>query len=168
MTGEFKFAQGDCLLLTRGVGSCVVACLWDGGRKIGGMAHVPLPGSAPSSSLSRSPVERDAGDEAALRPGLYADTALAGLLRLMLAGGARRERVSVRLVGAGNMFEGCDGGFMGGVSKGVLAGVTAAVGSLGLFVSAQSVGGMYGRSVFFDVAGGLIRVRLTNGDQFTL
>jgi|GEM_PF-716867 len=155
-TGEFSAAGGACLLLTRGVGSCVVACLWDSGQKVGGMAHVPQPCSDPTEW------------EATIRPGLFADTALAGLFRLMQARGARRERVSVRLAGAGNMFAGIDGGFMGDIATGVLEGVNAAVRSLGLFVAARSVGGMYGRSVFFNVATGLIEVRLTNGEHVAL
>lgn len=155
-TGDFRFAQGGGLLLTRGVGSCVVACLWDATSRIGGMAHIPLGDSRLSTS------------EETGRPGLFADTALPCLLGLMLARGARRERVTVRLVGAGNMFEGRDEGFMGEVTQGILDGVDAAIESLGLIVRDRSLGGMHGRSVFFDVGTGRIEVRLTNGERVSL
>ncbi|AGW14952.1 chemotaxis protein CheD [Megalodesulfovibrio gigas] len=156
LTGEFKMARNAGLLVARGVGSCVVACLWDQARKLGGMAHIPMP----SSSLDVQ--------EAAHSPGLYADTALVGLLLPMERRGARREHMSVRLAGAGNMFEGCEVGFMGQLPTGILTSVTEVLRTLGLHVAAQSVGGAFGRSVFFDVGSGAIEVKLTNGKRVLL
>lgn len=155
-TGEYRLATGQGLLLTRGVGSCVVVCLWDGVGKIGGMAHIALGDSS------------YAAQEKWERPGLFADTALVVLLDCMLARGASRGRLSARLAGAGNMFAGRDQGFMGEVSQGVLDGVSGVLEKLGLPVQAQSVGGMHGRSVFFDVATGRIDIRLTNGERVSL
>ena len=39
------FASGTPLKITTLLGSCVAACLYDPGAKIGGMNHILLPGS---------------------------------------------------------------------------------------------------------------------------
>ena len=156
-TGEFRVARGDSRLLTRGVGSCVVVCVWDHARTMGGMAHIPMPSSAAGTP-----------DEALRAPGLFADTALPELIRLMEREGVCRQNLSVRLIGAGNMFAGGQGDFMNAIPRNLLHGATQVVQALGLHVAAQSVGGTFGRSVSFNVRSGLININLTNGDVVAL
>ena len=41
--GEAKVGGPDTILYTLGLGSCVAIVLWDGDRRIGGLAHALLP-----------------------------------------------------------------------------------------------------------------------------
>jgi len=45
-TGELAIGEGQDVLCTRGVGSCIVTCLWDRKRVLGGMAHIPRPAAS--------------------------------------------------------------------------------------------------------------------------
>lgn len=155
-TGEFRVARGNSRLLTRGVGSCVVVCVWDQTRTMGGMAHIPMPGPA------------DPPAEALRSPGLFADTALPGLIRLMEREGALRLDLAVRLTGAGNMFAGGQGAFMNAIPRDLLHAAIQAIQAQGLHVAAQSVGGSFGRSVSFNVRDGLITINLTNGETVVM
>ncbi|MBW2067237.1 MAG: hypothetical protein JRJ03_20220 [Deltaproteobacteria bacterium] len=91
-TGGLIVAEGQKTLYTGGVGSCVVACLWDMKKFIGGMAHIP-------QSVST-------GDDPGISalPAVSPDRALPFLLLMMENRGAARKNILVRLAGAGNMF----------------------------------------------------------------
>ena len=73
---------GD-VLVTVGLGSCVAIVLHDSDARIGGLAHVLLP----SPALTRLDSN----------PAKFPDSAVATLLQLMSAQGARPERIKVRL-----------------------------------------------------------------------
>ena len=70
------------------LGSCIGIVLYDLRARIGAMGHVILP-----SSLEGE------GD-----PGKFADTAVDELLRMLLAEGAERQRISAKIAGGAAMF----------------------------------------------------------------
>lgn len=47
-TGEIKIAEGNQTLISHAIGSCIVVSTYDKTNKIGAMAHIMLPGSAPN------------------------------------------------------------------------------------------------------------------------
>ena len=53
-TGQVKAAVGKGILRSVGIGSCVVVAAYNLSRKIGGMAHIMLPGIAPQQSLEKT------------------------------------------------------------------------------------------------------------------
>src|SRR4030042_1539507 len=53
-TGEVKAAVEKGILRSVGIGSCVVVAAYNLRRKIGGMAHIMLPGIAPQQSLEKT------------------------------------------------------------------------------------------------------------------
>jgi chemotaxis protein CheD len=86
--GEFHVAEGDDVVLTTILGSCVAACIRDPMTGVGGMNHFLLPG--------------EAGDEG-LRYGVQS---MELLVNAMLRRGARRERLEVKLFGGAHLFDG--------------------------------------------------------------
>jgi chemotaxis protein CheD len=86
--GEFHVSEGDDVVLTTILGSCVAACIRDPVLGIGGMNHFLLPGAT--------------GDEG-LRYGVQS---MELLLNALLRKGARRERLEVKLFGGAHLFDG--------------------------------------------------------------
>lgn len=152
-TGEIDVGRHTDVLLTGGVGSCVVLCLWDTRAKVGGMAHVPMPSS--DASLG-SPLQFNAIGKAP-------DTAIPHLLRLMETLGARREDIIVKMIGGGNMFPLFVVNSADDIGMKNVQGAYKAVEEAGLRVQSQSIGGHFGRSVRFEIGTGKIQVTRTDG-----
>ena len=98
-----KLGPGDCYVtcedevITTVLGSCIAACIRDTVADVGGMNHFMLPESSGSSE------DRwlDPKTGLATRYGSYA---MESLINSLLKLGARRERLEVKLFGAGRMF----------------------------------------------------------------
>jgi len=86
--GEFHVAEGDDVLLTTILGSCVAACMRDPVTRVGGMNHFLLPGAT--------------GDEG-LRYGVQS---MELLVNALLRRGARRDRLEVKLFGGARLVRG--------------------------------------------------------------
>jgi chemotaxis protein CheD len=143
--------QGETVLSTIGLGSCVAIVLHDAERRVGGLAHVLLP----NESLAQDRSNR------AKFPG----TAVPMLVEQMQRLGARPGRLTARLVGGASMFAALvpAGGLQMG-ERNLLASRDA-LGKARIPILAEDVGGGHGRSVFFDVASGAVQVRsLVRGD----
>lgn len=141
---ELRAARGDSRLVTVGLGSCVAIVLHDAAAAVGGMAHVLLP----SPALSR---QSD-------NPAKFPQTAVPTLIEAMVALGASPRRLTARLAGGASMFANLSpaGAIQMGernvvASRQVLA-------QLEVPITAEAVGGDYGRTVRFDVASGRVLV----------
>jgi chemotaxis protein CheD len=144
-------AQGDAVLSTIGLGSCVAIVLHDAERQVGGLAHVLLP----SASLAQ---DRSNGAK-------FPATAVPLLLEEMHRLGARPSRLTARLVGGASMFAALlpAGGLQMG-ERNLLASRDA-LGKARIPIVAEDVGGGHGRSVFFQVDSGVVQVRsMVKGD----
>ncbi len=148
----YAVARTQGVLSSVGLGSCVALMMHDPLTQVGAMAHILLP----HESMSR---ERG-------RPAKFASTATAFLIDEMRRFGALGDPVAV-IVGGASMFGAL-------LSKGINMGernVTAVRQSLhdaGVALMASDVGGDYGRSVYFDVATGRVRVVSMNHGERTL
>ena len=155
-TGELCIGFETDTLITSGVGSCVVLCMWDPTLKIGAMAHM--------FQSSREVIDSTQLNSDGASP----DTAIPYLLQRMIGLRVKQNDIQTRLIGAGNMFATVEDGSSGDVGKGILSSTMLALTRAGLTLRSQSVGGSLGRSVRFSVNSGLIQVRLTNGETVTL
>lgn len=142
---EACVAQGDALLVTIGLGSCVAILLHDADAQVGGLAHVLLP----SDSMSR-----DRGNRAK-----FPSSAVPMLVEEMRAQGAQDRRITARLVGGASMFTSLlpTGGLQIG-ERNVLASRVALVHAR-IPVTAEDTGGGHGRTVYFRTADGVVDVR---------
>jgi chemotaxis protein CheD len=135
--------DGDTVIATVGLGSCVAIALYDPATRVGGLAHVLLP----SESMARDRTNR------AKFPSAAVPMLLAEMKGLGCNGG-----VGARLVGGASMFASLLP--TGGINIGErnVAASRAALAAAGLPVLAEDVGGDYGRSVYFHLADGRIEV----------
>ena len=148
---DFAAAQGDTVITTVGLGSCVAIILHDSTAGVGALAHVLLP----QESLSR-----DTSNHAK-----FATTAVPLLVGEMLRLGARGT-VTAKLVGGASMFAQLLPS--GGINMGErnVESARRALGVARLNVVAHDTGGDFGRTVHFHVASGKVVIRsLKGGDR---
>jgi len=143
--GEVAVGNTGETLVALGLGSCVAVIAHDELVGVGGMAHVMLP----SKSLGR-------GQD---KPGRSADTAVPFLLQKMSELGASPRRTVGRLVGGASMFADLLAAGTVHIGERNIAACRAALRDAGVPVLAESVGGVSGRSVWFDLAEGVVHVR---------
>lgn len=142
---DLQAARGDAVLVTLGLGSCVAIMLHDSPQQLGGLAHILLP----SRSLSR-------GSD---NPGRFPQTAVPALLERMAALGADRRRITARLVGGAAMFASlAPAGSIQMGDRNLIA-AREVLTTHAIPIVGELVGGAQGRSVWFEVASGKVRVR---------
>lgn len=147
----YAVLREEGVLSSLGLGSCVALMLYDASTRVGGMAHVLLP----HDSLSR--------DRARLSK--FGNTAVHFLADEMRRHGAGTGLVA-RLAGGASMFGAliASGTNMGERNADALR---TGLQTLGIPVLGEDVGGDYGRSVYFDVATGLVRTSsLRHGERY--
>jgi len=89
-TGDVKVSQGNSLLITKAIASCVAIAVFDSFLRVGGMAHVMLPGKAPKSY-----------DYEESR---FAQNAIDSLVGQMEDKGCKTENMETIVVGGGNVL----------------------------------------------------------------
>ena len=143
-TGEVKAAVEKGILRSVGIGSCVVVAAYNLSRKIGGMAHIMLPGTAPQQSLEKTK---------------YAFDGIEQLLNQMFETGANTDEIEVCLVGAGNVLQKKDDT----ICNANIKSVTSFLEEKDISVMASVLGGTTRKSVFMDVEDG--RISYVEGDE---
>lgn len=143
---DWAVGQGDLVITTLGLGSCVAIAIHDPVTLVGGLAHVLLP----VRSSSR----------ASTNPAKFAETAVPMLLEEMARQGAGpASRLQARLAGGASMFAALLQ--MGGLNVGernVIA-ARAALEQAGVPLVGEDTGGDFGRSVYFHLRDGRLEVR---------
>ena len=141
---DYAVANGDTIISTIGLGSCVAIMLYDGSSRIGGMAHILLP----SEGLSLDSENR----------AKFPSTAIPMLVEEMRKRGAW-GRPMAKIVGGASMFASLlpSGGINMG-ERNVVA-TKRALADAKIPLIAHDTGGDYGRSVYFDVSDGTVFVR---------
>jgi chemotaxis protein CheD len=133
-------------LVTYALGSCIGISLFDESTGIGGLSHIMLP----SSSLIQSgSVDRNK----------FADTAIEDLVAAMVRMGASRSLIKAKIAGGANMFKIADGSVIGSIGDRNIESVKSELRRLGIPLVAEDVGADYGRTVFFELETGKVRVQ---------
>jgi len=142
--------QGDGVLVTLGLGSCVAIMLHDAESQAGAMAHVLLP----SRSLAR-----DSTNHAK-----FPDTAVPLLVDRLKRLGADPRRLVAKLAGGASMFSQLvTPGTIQMGERNVLA-ARSVLRAAGIPIMRESVGGERGRSIRFYVGDGRVEVRSVGAD----
>jgi chemotaxis protein CheD len=90
-SGEVRFSDHPAVFVSPGVGSCVILFIYEPWKKIGGVAHIMVPGDSTSKfSTHRA---------------LFANTAPAFLIDRLKEYGAEPGRLKAKIIGGGNMFD---------------------------------------------------------------
>jgi chemotaxis protein CheD len=141
LPGQYYAAGRDMLIVTV-LGSCVSACLWDPVKRIGGMNHFMLPGSAQSGPAAD-----------AARMGVYA---MELLINRMLKLGAERGRLVAKVFGGASVLEGMDALNIGSQNS---AFVIEFLREEGIAVVAQDLYDVCPRKVYFFPHTGKVKVK---------
>lgn len=131
-------------LVTVGLGSCVAIMLHDAEARVGGMAHILLPTPA-LSRLDGNPAK-------------FPQTAVPRLIELMVAVGAKPQRIRARLAGGASMFAAlAPPGTIQMGERNVVA-TRHVLNTHGVPLVGEAVGGDFGRTVRLRVSDGQVEV----------
>lgn len=135
---DMKIGQGNDLLITYALGSCIGLCFHDPRLKLGALLHIMLP------------LNMETGRKNPLK---YADTGIRETLRQLEAKGASRARITVKCAGGAKMFE-VNGGSLGNIGQRNIESVHTILRKEGIRLAAENVGGNVARTLLFDVDSG--------------
>lgn len=135
---DMKIARGTGVLITYALGSCIGLCFQDPGLRLGALLHVMLP------------MNMEAGRKNAFK---YADTGIRETVRQMMAAGAVKSRITVKIAGGAKMFE-VGSGNLGNIGQRNIESVHTILKQEGIRLIAEDVGGTVARTLLFDVASG--------------
>lgn len=141
--GDLQVCRPPDVLITYALGSCVGVCLLDHEANLGGLSHVMLPQSTPTS--------------AAATPMRFADTALPMLIKKMESMGASRSRMKAKIAGGATMFSVASDKFNIG-ERNIIA-VKSVLSAYHIPILAQDIGLNYGRTQIFYPATGVMEIR---------
>ena len=128
-----------------GLGSCVAVFLHDPRSRLGGLAHIFLPG------------QRNVGEISPTSPAVWAGSGVAALARAMLARGARRETLIAKVAGGSRMFRRLDP-FRDGIGERNVHAVLEALRAESIAVVSTDVGGTHGRCLVADLETGRVLI----------
>ncbi len=149
---DMKTATPPVILSSLGVGSCVGIILYESRSKIGGMAHIMLPDiEAVKNKANRAK---------------FANTAIPDLLKEMQKMGADRRFIKARIMGGAQMFGFARANVIFNVGQRNVEKVKEVLKEQHIKIAAEDTGGYHGRSLFFDLETGEVRVRtVAHGEQ---
>lgn len=142
-TGEVRVSAEPALLQSVALGSCIGLTAYDHNLKIGGLAHIMLPGKSPFPN----------------HPTKYAENAIESLMDSVTQLGVNRENLEICIVGGANILQ------EGDIPDKVLKSVLKYLKGLNLKLTYMRVGGVERRSVTLDTTSG--QVFYTEGDNST-
>ena len=155
-TVEIKIAElfvGDAsnVIVTNGVGSCIIIVLHDRLKRIGGMAHAILP----RSRATLAPILTK--DDLGRRFVKFADTAVDMLVEEIEMAGGMKEHLVAKLVGGAHMFSLLEGDKFG-IGWENAASARERLAHHGITIETEVVGGTVGRNVRFDCSTGIVEI----------
>ncbi len=140
---DMKMSRGSGSIVTYALGSCIGICLYDPSIRLGAMIHIMLP------------LNMEAGRKNVMK---YADTGIRETIKQMEAKGAVRSRIVAKIAGGAKMFE-VNGGSLGNIGQRNIESVHLNLKREQIRIVKEDVGGDIARTMFFDVATGMCRVR---------
>ena len=135
---DMKMAQGNGVLITYALGSCIGLCFHDPRLRLGALLHIMLP------------LNMEAGRKNPLK---YADTGIRETLKQMEAKGASRSRMTVKIAGGAKMFE-VSGAGLGNIGQRNIESVRTILKRENVRLVAENVGGTVARTLLFNVGTG--------------
>ena len=141
---DMKMLQGEGILVTYALGSCIGLCFHDPRLRLGALLHIMLP------------LNMETGRS---HPMKYADTGIKETLKALEAKGAMRSRMTVKIAGGAKMFEVSGGGGLGNIGQRNIESVHAILKRENLRLSGEHTGGTVARTMLFDVVTGQACIR---------
>jgi len=142
---EMKVAGCDSILVTRGLGSCVGIVIYDPFKKVGALAHAMLP----SQSLAKFKTN----------PAKFIDTVIPLMIEKLKEKGASLNNLKAKLFGGAHMFSSIPRESTFSIGKRNVEMAREILTSYGIEIVAEDTQGNYGRTIFFDVETGRVKVK---------
>lgn len=142
-TGEVKVSSEAGILQSVALGSCVAVVVYERTSKVGGIAHIMLPGRSPSPKGNTK----------------YAEDAIDALLGSIRNLGTNMDNLELCIVGGANVLR------RGDIPDMVIESVLGYLGTGQMEWQGMRIGGFERRSVFLDVMTG--NVSYTEGNNNT-
>lgn len=143
--GDLNITLPPNKLITIGLGSCVGIALYDGIKKIAGLAHIMLPESSKFTNNTN--------------PMKYADIAIPMLFERMLELGAIKSNIVAKIAGGASMFQTSDKSPLMDIGNRNAKAVKEVLDKLNIKVVAEDLGGNYGRTMIIDAETGKVFIR---------
>lgn len=137
------------MIVTYALGSCIGICLYDQVAKIGGLSHIMLPDS---KMFTQSDINRMK----------FADTAIPDMLSVLCSMGADRRRITAKIAGGAQMFKVQEDSPLGMIGTRNTRSVKAVLSELRIPIVNEDTGADYGRTLYFDLQTGNVRVQSLN------
>lgn len=148
---DYAVGQGDMVLSSVGLGSCIAIALWDPRTAIGGLAHILVP----TPSLARD----------TSNPAKFPSTAIPLLVEEMRRRGASAD-IAAKIAGGASMFASLLAPGSTNMGERNAVATRQALDDAGVRLVAEDCGGEHGRSVYFHLRDGALHVRsLKVGDR---
>ncbi|MCL1808133.1 MAG: chemotaxis protein CheD [Clostridiales bacterium] len=140
---DVKMTKAPGVLITYALGSCIGVCFYDSAIRLGALLHIMLP-DAPSKIDNVFK---------------YADTGIAETLRKMESMGGSRSRITAKIAGGAQMFHVPGDNHLGNIGKRNSDSVRMTLLKQRVRMLGADVGGTFARTVEFDTATGVAKVR---------
>lgn len=147
---EWKIAQKPDRMRSSGLGSCVAVVLYTEVTGLAAMAHVMLP----DHHLAK----------ADFHPAKFADTAVPGLLEMLVKRGARQSDIKAKFAGGAEMFPSVQSRLPSVGSRNIAA-VEKALNDFQIPIIAQDTGGHAGRTIEFNTTTGALHIRTVKSGE---
>jgi chemotaxis protein CheD len=142
---DYAVSKNPDILVTYALGSCVGIGLYDGALKIGGLSHIMLP---EITQFSKNETNRMK----------FADTALVDMVEQMRKLGSNPRRLTAKIAGGARMFQTQPGSSIGSIGDRNVESVKRVLRQLQIPIAAEDTGKDYGRTVYFDLSTGKMKV----------
>ena len=146
LPGEYYVTRREEMIVTV-LGSCISACIRCRATAIGGMNHFMLPQSRADGDGTWAGTAVNAATR-------YGNFAMEHIINDLLKNGASRKYLEVKIVGGGRVLK-----QMSDVGQQNIEFVKAYLQAEGLTVSAEDVGDIYPRKVYYDPRSGKVSVK---------
>lgn len=142
-------AVGDenTVLATLGLGSCIGIALYDQFSKVGGLVHIMLPKNPGGKKIVK-----------------YADTGIPFLIEELEVIGAKKRRLSAKIVGGAGMFKSESGDSVMKIGERNIEAVKEILKNIGIKIIGSDVGKDYGRSMYFYIDDGRVEIKSFSRD----
>ncbi|MFH0772408.1 MAG: chemotaxis protein CheD [Candidatus Omnitrophota bacterium] len=148
---EYKVASNPAALTSIGLGSCIGIVLYDAFNKLGALAHVMLPRESEAKDKSN--------------PAKFADTAIELILEEMEKRGSLKRNIKAKIFGGANMFPSVQSVTLLNVGERNAQAVKEELEKRKIKLVAEDLGGNSGRTIYFDIQDGSVRVRTIRGEE---
>lgn len=145
-----KHTRAEGTLITYALGSCIGICLYDPNVKLAAMIHIMLP-QAPQIGVDNL--------------FKYADTGIEETLRKMEVFGAVRSRIVAKIAGGAKMFDIPDSSSLGNIGERNAQAVKKILQENRIRLLKSDLGANYARTMSFDAATGMAKVKVFGRDE---